>query len=348
MPSTIIDIAREAGVSKSTVSLVINNSQNVKTETRHRVEEVINRLGYVPNQAARQLITNRSHTLGLIFLTSNHFSKAYEFSSVPETLIYDVSAGINTELTNTDYTLLIERFSMIEGKKSMPRIISKRRLDGIVFIGGLISDDTIDQVRNMKIPLILIGREYKGIDSVFVDIEQAGFLGMRYLLEKGHRNILFVNGPESNYNSHLKRKGVEAAVEEFETNPSLINIVHSGYAGIDGYKAIRACWKDGVKPSAVFCGSDGIAGGVMRFFHDEGIQVPADISIVSIEFSLLSEYNSPRLTSIDWQKENLGKEACRILLSRINKPNARTINLKIPPILIEQDSVKQLRTEISN
>ena len=350
MPLTIIDIAREAGVSKSTVSLVINNSQSVKTETRHRVEQVINRLGYVPNQAARQLIMNRSHTLGLIFLTSNHFTKAYDFSSVPETLLYDVSVGINRELTNTDYTLLTERFSMTEDRTVLPRIVSKRRLEGIVFVGGLITDEFIEQVKEMKIPLLLIGRQYKGTDSVFVDVEKAGYMGVRYLLEKGHRNILFVNGPETNPNSYLKKIGVEAAVREMRAARPTIRIVHSGYAGLDAYKAIKGYWKNSVKlshgkqPSAVFCGSDGIAGGIMRFLYEKGLHVPGDISVVSTEYSLLSEYISPRLTSVDWQKEILGREACRILLNRINKPGARTINLKIPPILVEQDSVRSFNT----
>ncbi|MCL2319108.1 MAG: LacI family transcriptional regulator [Treponema sp.] len=340
MALTIIDIAREAGVSKSTVSLVLNHSQTVKTETRHRVEQVISRLGYVPNQAARQLITKASRTLGLVFLTSNHFTRASEFSSVPETLLYDVSAGINAELTNTDYTLLTERFSVAEGSTVLPGIISKRRLDGIVFIGGLVSDDFIERVKKLKIPLILIGRQYKGIDSVFVDVEQAGYLGARHLLEKGHRNILFVNGPELNRNSILKKRGVESAAREMRASPSSIKVIHSGYAGIDAYGTIKNYWKNGPRPGAIFCGSDGIAGGVMRFLYEKGLQVPADVSVISTEYSLLSEYIPPRLTSIDWQKENIGKEACRILLNRINKPSVRTINLKIPPVLIEQDSVR--------
>jgi LacI family transcriptional regulator/LacI family purine nucleotide synthesis repressor len=342
MPLTILDIAREAGVSKSTVSLVINHSQNVKTETRHRVEQVIERLGYIPNQAARQLIMNRTHTLGLIFFTFNHFRRAYEFSSIPETLLYDVSAGINTELANTDYTLLTERFSIIEGKKDVPHLIKKRRLDGIVFIGVLVTGELIDRVKNLKIPLLLIGSQYKGVDSVYVDVAQSGYLGIRYLLEKGHRNILFINGPQSSCNSILKNRGVEAAVREMDSGFPLPHTIYSGYTGLDAYETIKAYWKNGANPSAVFCGSDGIAGGVLRFLYEKGLRVPGDISIVTTEYSVISEYSSPRLTSIDLQKEILGKEACRTLLDRINKPSARTINLTISPVLVERDSVNSL------
>jgi LacI family transcriptional regulator/LacI family purine nucleotide synthesis repressor len=340
MSVTILDIAREAGVSKSTVSLVINNSQNVKAETRCKVEQTIERLGYVPNMAARQLIMNRTHTLGLIFLTSNHFNKAYEFSSVPETLLYDTSVGINTELTNTEYTLLTERFSLIEGSKVLPRLIKERRLDGVFLVGGLLTETLIKHLKKLHIPLVLMGSWYKGLDSVFVDLEQVGYLGVDYLLQKGHRNVLFVNGPESSPNSILKAKGAKAAFQRRNLNLRSLKITHSGYAGSGAREAISAAWEKDFKPSAIFCGSDGIAGGVMHFLYEKALRIPDDVSVLSYEYSLLTEYASPSLTSIDIQKEILGKEACRILLNRINKPTARPINLRLPPILIERNSVR--------
>jgi LacI family transcriptional regulator/LacI family purine nucleotide synthesis repressor len=340
MPVTILDIAREAGVSKSTVSLVINNSQKVKAETRYKVEQTIERLGYVPNMAARQLIMNRTHTLGLVFLTSNHFNKAYEFSSVPETLLYDTSVGINTELTNTEYTLLTERFSLIEGSNVLPHLVKERRLDGIFFIGGLLTEALVRHVRKLHIPLVLIGSSYKGMDSVFVDLEQAGFIGVDYLLQKGHRNILFVNGPESSPNSVLKAKGALAAFRRRNLNPRSLKILYGGYMGSGVCETISAAWGKNCKPSAIFCGSDGIAGGVMHFLYEKALRVPDDVSVLAYEYSLLTEYASPPLTSIDIQKEILGKEACRVLLNRINKPSARPINLRLPPILIERNSVR--------
>jgi LacI family transcriptional regulator/LacI family purine nucleotide synthesis repressor len=340
MPVTILDIAREAGVSKSTVSLVINNSPNVKAETRRTVKETIERLGYVPNMAARQLILNRTHTLGLIFLTANHFNKACEFSSVPETLLYDTSVGINTELTNTEYTLLTERFSLIEGSQTLPHLIKERRLDGVFFVGGLLTEALVRHVRKLRIPLVLVGSSCKGMDSVFVDLEQAGYLGIEYLLQKGHRNILFVNGPESSPNSILKAKGAIAAFQRMRLNPRSLKIIHAGYTGSETREAISAAWEKDFKPSAIFCGSDGLAGGVMRFLYEKALRVPDDVSVLTYEYSLLTEYSAPSLTSIDIQKEILGKEACRILLNRINKPAARSINLRLPPILIERNSVR--------
>jgi LacI family transcriptional regulator/LacI family purine nucleotide synthesis repressor len=340
MPVTILDVAREAGISKSTVSLVINNSPNVKAETRYKVEETIERLGYIPNMAARQLIMNRTHTLGLIFLTANHFDKSYEFSSVPETLLYDTSVGINTELTNTEYTLLTERFSLIEGSRALPHLIKERRLDGVFFVGGLLTEALIRHVRKLHIPLVLIGSICEGLDSVFTDLEQAGYMGIEYLLKKGHRNILFVNGPESSHNSILKAKGAKAAFRKMNLNPRSLKMIHAGYTGAGTRETINAAWGKDFKPSAIFCGSDGLAGGVMHFLYEKALRVPDDVSVLTYEYSLLTEYSAPSLTSINIQKEILGKEACRVLLNRINKPSARPIDLKLPPILVERNSVR--------
>jgi LacI family transcriptional regulator/LacI family purine nucleotide synthesis repressor len=340
MPVTILDIAREAGVSKSTVSLVINNPQIVKKETRCRVQEAIDRLGYVPNHAARQLIMNRTHTLGLIFLTSNHFSKAYEFSSVPETLLYDASDGINAELANTNYTLLTERFSLIESSDALPHLIKERRLDGVLFIGGLFTSKLIEQVRKIHLPMVIIGRQYENLDSVSVDLEQAGCMGIRYLLEQGHKNILFLNGPKSSSNSALKARGAEAALQKMKMPPSALRIIHSGYTGLNAYEAIKKSWGGSFHPSAIFCGSDGIAGGIMRFLYEKGLHVPRDISILTAEYSVLTEYSTPPLTSIDLQKEILGKEACRILLNRIKEPGTKPVTMRLPPILIQRNSVR--------
>ncbi|GHV37475.1 catabolite control protein A [Spirochaetia bacterium] len=342
MPVTILDIAREAGVSKSTVSLVINNAENVKMETRYKVQQAIERLGYIPNQAARQLILNRTHTLGLVFLTSNHFNKEYAFSSVPETLFYSASTGINRELANTDYTLLTERFSSIMGSNVLPNLIKARRLDGVFLIGGLFKEELIEHIQKLRLPVIIIGRQYKNIDSVQVDLEQTGYMAVRHLLERGHKNILFVNGPETSSNSALKAQGVTRALEEKKANHPALHIIHSGYSGLNGYEAIKKHWKEKAPPSAIFCGSDGIAAGVMRFLYEKGLHVPRDISILTSEISMLTEFCSPALTSIDPQYETLGKEACRILLNRIKKPKAQPTTLLLPPIMIQWNSVRDL------
>jgi LacI family transcriptional regulator/LacI family purine nucleotide synthesis repressor len=338
MSVTILDVAKEAGVSKSTVSLVINNSNSIKLETQYKVRQAIEKLGYVPNLAARQLTTSRTHTLGLIFMTSNQQQKPYGFSSVCETLLYDTSNGIYSGLKNTDYTLLVERFSDT-GDHDLPELVKSGRLDGVFLIGGLFSGHFVEALQKHKLPLVIIGLQYEGYDSISVDTEAVGYMGAKYLLEQNNRKIAFINGPLSNYNSQQKLKGIQRALDEFNLDPSTIQTVHTGYSGQNGYEGIKELWEKGYRPDAVFGSSDGITSGILRFLYEKAIRIPDDISVLGYEDSILSEYSSPALTVIDAHKEIMGKEACSVLMNRIKKPKSKIVNLSIEPSLIIRNSV---------
>ncbi|MDL2230113.1 LacI family transcriptional regulator [Treponema sp. OttesenSCG-928-L16] len=339
MSVTILDIAREAGVSKSTVSLVINNSEKVRTDTHFKVRQAIEKLGYVPNQAARQLIMKRTHTLGLIFFTYNHLDKAYAFSSVPETLLSNASSVINLELFNSDYTLLTERFSLQRDSGSLPRIIKERRLDGVFLIGGILTDEFMKHIQELKLPSVIIGTQYEGLDSVSTDYEESGFMGLRYLIEHGKRKILFVNGPKDSTTSQLKLRGVNRGLKFFHGKGISLTAINSEHTGQAAYQCMKKYWEREEKPDAVFCGNNGISSGVIRFLYQLKLHIPEDVSVLTLEDSILTEYCTPPLTSIDTQSDLLGKEACRMLLSRIKKPRSKTMALLLPPVLTERGSV---------
>ncbi len=341
MSVTILDIAKEAGVSKSTVSLVINNSEDVKISTRYKVQQAIDKLGYVPNLAARELTTNRSQTLGMIFLTSNHLKKPYGFDSVAETLFYDTSNSIYTALKNTNYTLLVERFSLSGGFDSMPDLIKTRKLCGVFLIGGLFTGDFIKELQKYDLPIVIIGRRYEGLDSVSVDVEQVGNMGITYLMKQNFTKIAFINGPETSENSQKKLAGVKKALQDLNVGPNTVKTAFaSDYSGQEGYKAFQKLWDKGFRPEAVFGASDGITAGIMRFIYENNIRVPDDISVLGYEDSILSEYSTPALSVIDGHKEVMGEEAYKMIIKRIKKPRAKTIELTIPPTLILRDSIR--------
>lgn len=340
MSLTIIDIAREAGVSKSTVSLVIQNSDKISAETKYKVRQAIEKLGYVPNLAARELTTNKAHTLGLVFFTANHLRKPYAFDSVPETLFYDTYNGICNELQRTNYTLLTERFSFTNGVKDLPYIIKQRRLDGLFLIGGLFVSDFIDQLKVFNIPSVIVGRTYEGMDCVSIDADLVGYKGVSYLAKNGHKNIVFVNGPLNSSNSALKYNGAVRAAQE--AGDVTLKTVNSGYTGEEAYQAFKSVLDSGFKPDAVLAGSDGITAGVLRLLYERRLYIPEDISVIGYENSLLSAYSPRPLTVIDAQKEKMGEEACRILLNRINKPRSKEVTIEIEPNIIEQGSVKRI------
>jgi DNA-binding LacI/PurR family transcriptional regulator len=340
MRATIIDIAKEAGVSKSTVSLVINKSTAVKPETREKVLRAIEKLGYVPNMAARELITNKSNIIGLVFLTENDNIKPYSFDSVAETLFYDTFNYISQHLRYTDYTLLSERFSAIKNPEELPELIKNGRISGLLLIGGLFQKEFIDHVQKNNIPVVIIGRQYEGINSVSVDFEDVGKMAAEYLIKTGHRNIAFINGPEHSINSKLKYNGFLKAFKKNGLNFNNKYLKYSSYIGRSGYESMRSIWESGIRPDAIFGASDGITIGAMNYLYDIGIRVPNDISVIGYEDSILTEYASPPLTVIDGNKEKIVFEACSILKNCIKDPSQKVNTKIVKPLLIERNSVK--------
>ncbi|ULL15199.1 LacI family transcriptional regulator [Paenibacillus sp. H1-7] len=340
MPVTIMDVAKEANVSKSTVSLVMNNSDSVKLETRIKVLEAIERLGYVPNMAARELTTKIKHILGLIFMTDNTTNKSYRFDSVTETLLYDTFNGISSGMKQTDFGLLSERFSAFEATQELPSLIKNNRVDGVFIVGGLFDDSFMQRLLQRKIAAVLVGRSYPGIDWVAPDVLDAMYKGTKYLLETGHKHIAFILGPRTSPVAHKKLEGIRKALDEAGMALEDNAVKYCDYTGASGYTAMKELWESGVRTDSVFAASDGIAVGAMRYLYDQRVRIPDDISIVGYEQSVITEHAFPALTTIDINKERMGEEALRILLNRIARPKAKPVQMTLAPSLVIRDTVK--------
>lgn len=341
MPVTIMDVAKEANVSKSTVSLVMNNSDSVKLETRIKVLDAIQKLGYVPNMAARELTTKVKNILGLVFLTDNTTNKSYRFDSVTETLLYDTFNGISSGMRQTDFGLLSERFSALDPNQELPSLLKNNRVDGVFIVGGLFDDAFMQRLQQRKIAAVLVGRSYPGIDWVAPDVLDAMYKGTRYLLETGHQHIVFILGPRTSPVAHKKLEGIRKAMDEAGLELRADAVKYCDYTGASGYNAMKELWESGIRMDAVFAASDGIAIGAMRCLFDQKVRIPEEVSIVGYEQSVITEHAVPALTTIDINKERMGEEALRILLNRISRPKAKPVQLTLAPALVIRDTVKQ-------
>ncbi|NGP43829.1 LacI family transcriptional regulator [Bacillaceae bacterium SIJ1] len=337
---TILDVARHSNVSKSTVSLVINNSDAVKDETRIKVLESIKALGYVPNMAARELQTKVKNILGMVFLVNESAQKAHSFNSVTETLFYDTFTGISSFLKDTDYGLLNERFSTSQDQEAMPSLIKNNRVDGVFIIGGLFSGDFIQHIQQRKIPAVLVGRHSSEIDSVAPDVTHAIDQGTKYLLSCGHQHIAFINGPKSMEVAKKKVQSFTHAMTAAGKENLAETVVFTDYTGTAGYDAMKEIWESGTRPDAVLAASDGIAVGAMRYLYDIKVRIPEDISVMSYEQSIISEHAIPALTTMDINKERMGEEASRLLLNRIKYPDRPIVSHTVETSLVIRDSVK--------
>ena len=337
---TIKDIARAANVSPSTVSLVLNNSNKVKLETREKVWKLVKEYNYIPNQFARSLITKQKKIIAAVSIINKRSMRVRTFDSVGDTYLLDLLPGIEEEINKTDYSLLLDELYLHDSKFS--EIINPNRVDGILLAGGFISDSLAETILHSKIPTVLVGANHPAFDCVNTDSKLGIYLATRHLLELGHRNIFFINSSPKSQSYELKLKGYMKAMSERPVSYQEDWISSSDFSGQAGYEVFSGMWKKGTRPTAIVTGYDGIGLGVVRFLYEKGVKCPDDISVTGFEDGLLAEYGIPALTTIRIFKEQLGMKALQVLFDRIENPKSAHVNMIINPELIVRGSTARL------
>jgi LacI family transcriptional regulator/LacI family purine nucleotide synthesis repressor len=342
---TIRDVAKIAGVSRSTVSLVLNNSPLVKDKTSKKVLDVIKELDYVPNDSARSLSRKVTHCLGIIVVFSKMpQNNTYEYNFETGIYSYDISTGIFNVLADSKYKVLTERFCVQESRGRLPKLIKDRLVDGAFIVGSRYDEPFIDLMLSRNIPLVVAGgqKETK-VDSVSPDPGKGVILAANNLAGTGHKRICLVNAPRI-YRSSIDR---QTALEKVKKNwPECISwsMVYSPYnTGEGGYIASRELLESGVHPDGIIAGNTLIAMGILRYLYEKKIRVPDDVSIIAYEDSIISGYSYPAMSAINMRKEYMGEIAASLLLERMKNPDKELTSIVADPFLVLRDSVRDRR-----
>lgn len=342
MAATIKDVAKAADVSPSTVSLVINNSSLVKLETRYKVLQVIKELNYTPNQYARSLVTKTKRVIGVAWPTTEPSTNWFSFEGHTDTYLTEILPSIEKEINKSSYSMVLEHFRINDPAIFLPSIMDISKVDGMLVTGGIVSDEILQRIQEANIPTVLVGSRHPNLDYVDTDPELGLYKSTKYLIENGHKDIVFINGPDSSQSSARKLKGFYKAMEEYDLPVKNEWVSQTEYSGAAAYRAMSHMWDMNIRPTAIIGGFDCITLGALRFLYEKGLSCPEDISAIGFEDSILAEYSYPPLTTVRVHKEQIGIESCKILLNRINKPNAKKVKLVIEPDLIIRGSVRQI------
>ena len=334
---TIIDVANYAGVSKTTVSAVLNNGPHIKEETQLRVEEAINALGYVRNNNARGLRTRQTKCLGVIAAIESRDVHTYEFNLEAGQFAYAVSNGIPDGLEDSDYGLITERYCPKEMDGELPAIVRNARVDGVFLIGSLFDREFLEKLHAQNIPAVGIGRRYDTIDCVLPDIPKGMQLQVKELLRHGAAKLALINCPREFFTSEDRLAGWRQAVSGLDKTWEIHCPTNTGEGG---YLAMKQLWESGARPDGLVTAHEAIALGAMRYLYEQGVRIPEDISITSYETSVLGGYSIPPLTSVNVKKEEMGAIAAGMLLHRIAHPDAPLQQHIIDPELVVRASVK--------
>lgn len=332
MNITIYDVAREANVSMATVSRVVNGNPNVKPATRKKVMEVIDRLGYRPNAVARGLASKKTTTVGVII------------PDISSPFFAELARGIEDIATMYKYNIILSNSDQnIEKELHLLNTMLGKQVDGIVFMGGNIKEDHVEQFKKSPVPIVLAGsiEETGEIPSVNIDYEQASFDAVTAFVEKGHKEIAFVVGPyHEPINKDKKLEGYKRALSEAGIEFKEDFVVEGDYTYDSGLEAIERILELETKPTAILVGSDEMALGVVHGAFDRGYNVPDDFEVISSDNTRLTLMVRPQLTTIVQPLYDIGAVAMRLLTKYMNKENVDENIVVLPHRIENRNSTK--------
>lgn len=308
-PATIIDVAREAGVSFKTVSRVLNGETNVREQTRARVMSAVKALDYRANHNARNLRARQSRTISLLHANP---SRAY---------VSEVQLGALQRCQAEGYTLVTEDCSNnIQAASALP---AGMQLAGVILTPPLSDDPAIlRQLRERGLPFVRIApSENRGQGrAVAIDDRAAAQEMTDYLIGLGHRRIGFIRGPASHVQAGLRYDGYEAALMAAGLPPDPSLVVEGDFTFESGLAAAGRLLDGETPPTAIFAANDDMAAGVIAACYRRQIRIPQDLSVAGFDDTPFASIISPSLTTIYQPSRELACEAVSQLLEEIASP----------------------------
>jgi LacI family transcriptional regulator len=319
---TLEDIAKISGVSRSTVSRVINNSPNVKESVRLRVQEVVRQTGYHPHPAARSLATQRTSIIGLVIPRSVHtvFTDPY---------FPNLTQGVSQACTRNDYTLSLFLFHNEEDERRLfPRLGYRGFVDGIIIQSSAADEVLLAQLKDSDVPFVMAGRPLTNSNVSYVDVDNVtgAHNAVRHLVHLGRRRIGTITGPLITSPGSDRFEGYKKALEDSNIDFDGALFTEGDFSESSGYFNARQLLAHG--PDALFVASDIMAIGALRAIRESGLAVPEDISIVSFDDLPAATQASPPLTTIRQPIQQMGVNLVETLLDIIENgpiPPRRTV-----------------------
>src|ERR1700720_230195 len=334
MPVTIKDVGRESGVNISTVSRALNNSYGVNEQTREHVAAIAARLNYRPNRVARNLVTGRSHSLGLVL------------SDIRNPFFAEVARGAEDAARAGNCDLVLCN-SDLDANKQMQYVQSllEKRIDGIMMNSvSVLSQEQQAQLAGSGVPIVLLNRPASNhtFSTVCAENESGGALAARYLLGLGHRKIAHLTGPRQHGNLSDRTRGFVRALQSAE-NPVQPIVLHGKFNFDGGTELTKKLLDEHPDVTAIFAANDVMAFGVVRTALDRGLRIPEDLSLIGFDNIEFSAIVHPPLTTIHQPKYEMGYAAIEILLRMAREKDKRIAEHRLLGVeMIERHSCQGL------
>lgn len=319
-PPTMDDVAREAGVSRALVSLVMRGAPNVSDTRREAVNEAADRLGYRPNLHARNLAQRRSGTIGVLI------------NDLHNPFFGEVIDGVEEEAEQRDLRVLILNGGRDPDREARAvETYLQFQVEGIVLVGTRLDDDAlISASRAAPAVVVASGWNNVGVDTITNDDEAGAGLAIDHLVSLGHERIVHLDGA-SNISAAPRRAGYIHAMQRHRLEST---VVAAGDDEADAGSAVDAVLEMDPVPTAIFAFNDLLAAGVLDAVEDRGLRVPDDMSIVGYDNTFIASLNHLALTTVNQPRREMGRMAVSAIAARIDDDRVETTLHRLEPELV--------------
>jgi DNA-binding LacI/PurR family transcriptional regulator len=314
---TLDQVAARAGVGRGTVSRVVNGSPQVSATAKTAVEQAIAELGYVPNRAARALVTQRTDSVALVVSES-------EERVFGEPLFAGIIRGINSVLLETPLQLWLAMAQSKAERERVEHYLTPQHVDGVLLLSLHGDDPLLTLLAQRGLPVVLGGQpggrfKIVGDRMTCVDADNRGGAeaAVAHLLTQGRHHVAAIAGPQDMGPSVARLAGYRRALQVAGLPVDESWVGYGDFSEASGASAMRTLLDRHPNLDAVFAASDLMAVGAMRVLREYGRRVPVDVSVVGFEDSVLARHTEPTLTTVHQPVEAMGREMARLLVAHI-------------------------------
>jgi len=309
-----MDVAEKAGVSRTTVSLVLNDVRSIQIspETRQKVIDTARELGYVPNATAQALASRRTKVIGLVLTRTQHHIATDAF--LPKLI-----SGLLTTAKKHNVRIMIDWVESKHQESAYFELAHAKRIDGMILSTPKLHDAALKALENVDIPTVLMGFiEGSALPFVDVDNAKAAEKATSYLIGLGHRKIACISNAPPEYTSSPERvKGFKTALTSMEIPVNEKLIRYAEFGPESGYDRMKSILQNGEEFTAVFVASDNVAIGAKSALREANLHIPDDVSLIGFDDIPWAKYSDPPLTTVQLPAEELAQSAGNLLLELI-------------------------------
>ncbi|MDO4548538.1 MAG: LacI family DNA-binding transcriptional regulator [Clostridia bacterium] len=335
----INDVARLAGVSVGTVSRALNGVGYVKEETRRRIKDAVNELGYVTNRAGRTLKTSKT---GLVML------------AIPDTsneIYFGMIEAFQSELKKKNLSMLLYYTDgQHAGEMCALRMLEERLIDGLFMVHFHYNDDLYEAISDSISPIVLCGMcnhlwtgEDKSFDTISIDVYQGIYNTITHLIKMGNKRIGYLAGTNGIEVYRQRHQAYMDALRDNDIEYREDYVVWSDYSENNGYNGGRALYQMKDRPTAICASNDQQAIGCWKALRDLNARIPDDMALTGLDN--LKIVRMLEITSVDMKESHMGREAANLLLHRMDEPNDELASQDIyyrPELIVRESSLKQI------